>query len=303
MTTLSEIIKNMGEGVLLREGYFEFLHKADYATQPQTLTFMGGKKYIPILGRNRNISSVICTKEVAEKIQEQYHVGLVIHDNPRELFYKIHMHLSAKFSEEMPTFIDPSVQISNLAIVSPHNVRIGKNCVIEEGVVVKPGVTIGDNSNIRSGAVLGAEGYELVRIDDKLRIIPHYGELTIGDNVDIFSNSTICKAIFKGSSNIIEDYVFIDCLVHVAHGVRIGRGSKIAAHAVIAGNVDIGQNAWIGPGAVISNGIKIGNEAFVALGSVVISNLDTGTKVSGNFAVDHDKNLLRFIEAEKGEEN
>jgi len=299
MTTLSEIIQEIKEGILHREGYFEYLHKADYATQPQTLTFMGERKYIPILGRNKNISSVICTKEVAETIQGQYHVGLVTHNNPRELFYKIHMHLSAKFSEEMPTFIDPSAQISNLAIVSPHNVRIGQNCVIEEGVVVKPGVTIGDNSRIRSGVILGAEGYELVRIDDKPRIIPHYGELNIGDNVDIFSNSTICKAIFKGSSNVIEDYVFIDCLVHVAHGVQIGRGSKVAAHAVIAGNVYIGQNTWIGPGAVISNGIEIGDGAFVALGSVVISNLDKGKKVSGNFAVDHDKNLLRFIEAER----
>ena len=303
MLVLSEIIKEMQEGELLKEGVFDFLHKADYATQPNTLTFMGEKKYIPILGRNKNISSVICTKEVAEKIQEQYHVGLIIHNNPRELFYKIHMHLSSNFSEEMPTGIDQSAQISNLAIISPKNVRIGKNTVLEEGVVIKPGVTIGDNVNIRSGVILGAEGYELVKIDNQTRVIPHIGELSIGDNVDILSNSTVCKAIFKGSCNVIEDNVFIDCIVHVAHGVRIGRGSRIAAHAVIAGNVDIGQNTWIGPGAVISNGITIGDEAFVALGSVVISNLDKGKKVSGNFAVDHDKNLLRFIEADKGETN
>ena len=303
MPALSEVIQEIKDGILFREGFFEYLHKADYATQPQPLTFLGEKKYIPILGRNKNISSVICTKEVAETIQEQYYVGLIVHNNPRELFYKIHMHLSSKFSEEIPTFVDPSAQISNLAIVSPHNVRIGKNCVIEEGVVIKPGVTIGDNSTIRSGVVLGAEGYEVVNIDNKPKIIPHYGELSIGDNVDIFSNSTICKAICKGSSNIIEENVFIDCLVHVAHGVQIGRGSKIAGHAVISGNVKIGQNTWIGPGAVISNGIKIGDEAFVALGSVVISNLDKGTKVSGNFAIDHEKNLFHFIEADKRKTN
>lgn len=301
MPTLSEIQQEIKEGILFREGFFEYLHKADYATQPHTLTFVGEKKFIPILSRNKNISSVICTKEVAQIIQGQYDVGLLIHENPREFFYKTHIFLSSKLSKQTLTYVDPTAQVSSLAIVSQNNVRIGKNAIVEEGAVVKSDVSIGDNSTIRSGVVLGAEGYEVVKIDNKPRIIPHYGELSIGNNVDIFSNSTICKAIFKGSSNVIEENVFIDCLVHVAHGVQIGRGSKVAAHAVIAGNVKIGQNTWIGPGAVISNGIEIGDESFVALGSVVISDLGKGRKVSGNFAVDHDKNLLRFIEADKGE--
>lgn len=295
MPALSETLSQIKEGTLIREGHFEFLHKAGYATQPRTLTFISENKYVPIIGKNANISSVICTKEIAGQIQNKFSVGIIVHENPRELFYKIHLRLSFCLPECKPTVIDPSAKVLPLAMISPHNVRIGRACIIEEGAVIKPGVFIGDNAKIRSGVVLGAEGYEVTKIDGRNEVIPHLGELHIGRNVDIFSNSTICKAIFCGAKNIIEDDVFIDCLVHVAHGVTIRKGAKIVAHAVIAGNVVIGENAWVGPGAVISNGITIGNGAFVAIGSVVISDLPSGKKVSGNFAIDHDKNLLRHI--------
>ena len=82
--------------------------------------------------------------------------------------------------------------------------------------------------------------------------------------------------------------------MHVAHGVQIGRRSKVVAHAMLGGNITIGENVWIGPSAVITNGIIIGDNAKVSLGAVVIRNIPSGCTVSGNFAIDH-KQFMRFM--------
>ncbi len=284
---------------MVRDGVFDFLHKARYANRSQTLTFIAEKKYVSILRKNSNISSVICTEIVADQIRRESEVGIIIHEKPRELFYKVHLCTSSWNKEDTTTFISSTAKIAPSAVISPKNVQIGENCVIEDGAIIKPGVSVGDGTKIRSGVVLGAEGFEITRVDGKPLVIPHLGKLKIGENVDIFSNSTICKSIFLGSENVIADEVFIDCLVHVAHGVTIGRGTKVAAHATIAGNVSIGENAWIGPGTTISNGIDVGNDAFIALGSVVISDVVSGQKVSGNFAIDHQENLLSYSKAKQ----
>jgi UDP-3-O-[3-hydroxymyristoyl] glucosamine N-acyltransferase len=298
--SLAKTVEKLGEGKLIQEGTFKQIHKASYAQIAQTMTFIESSKYLNLLSKNENISAVICTPEMVDRIKGLGPLGIVTHPSPKELFYKIHYYINSFKKAYRPTFIDPSSKISSHSIISDCDVTIGKNCLIEEGVIVKPGVFIDDNTVVRSGSILGAEGFEIANSDGMLKLIPHLGSLSIGKNVNILSNCTVCKAIFDNSKTVISDQVFLDCLVHIAHGVFIGKGSKLAANAVIAGNVTIGENVWIGPGATLRNGINIGNKAFIALGSVLIHDLKANEKVSGNFAVNHDENLLNYIKIQRG---
>jgi UDP-3-O-[3-hydroxymyristoyl] glucosamine N-acyltransferase len=51
---------------------------------------------------------------------------------------------------------------------------------------------------------------------------------------------------------------------------------------------------WVGPSASISSGLKIGNRASVTVGAVVTRDVAPGARVSGNFAIEHDK-LIAFL--------
>jgi UDP-3-O-[3-hydroxymyristoyl] glucosamine N-acyltransferase len=66
----------------------------------------------------------------------------------------------------------------------------------------------------------------------------------------------------------------------------------VAAGAIILGSTVVGNDVWVGPGAIVSNELDIGDKAFITLGAVVTRDVGVGEKVSGNFAVPHD----RFLE-------
>ena len=68
----------------------------------------------------------------------------------------------------------------------------------------------------------------------------------------------------------------------------------IAANAVIAGAAVLGERVGVGPSASISNGLSVGDDACVTLGAVVTAAVPAGARVSGNFAVDHER-FLSFL--------
>jgi UDP-3-O-[3-hydroxymyristoyl] glucosamine N-acyltransferase len=79
-------------------------------------------------------------------------------------------------------------------------------------------------------------------------------------------------------------------LVKISHGVAIGRQSLIISNAYIAGRAKVGDCVYIGPQSTIGH-VKIGDGAFITMGSVVVSNVKKGEKVSGNFAIEHSRNM------------
>jgi acetyltransferase-like isoleucine patch superfamily enzyme len=99
----------------------------------------------------------------------------------------------------------------------------------------------------------------------------------------------------------IEEGVAIAQFVQIwAHGgVRIGRNTIIASHAIITSSthdykispirskridepVDIGSDVWIGSGAIIMPGVTIGDGAVVGAGAVVLEDVAPNTIVVGN---------------------
>ena len=81
---------------------------------------------------------------------------------------------------------------------------------------------------------------------------------------------------------MIEDNVKIDNLVHIAHGVHIGKNSLIIANAMVAGSVSIGENVWVAPSSSILNKVDIKSNSTIGMGAVVLKQVEEGDIIVGN---------------------
>lgn len=182
--------------------------------------------------------------------------------------------------------IGASATLADDVAIGPNSV-IGEGVTLERGVVVRanvvigPNVRVGRNSVIKSGAIIGEEGfgYEKDAQGNNLRI-PHFGSVVIGEQVEIGAGTVICGGTI--TPTVIEDHVKIDDLVFIAHNCRIGRNSLIIAAAEISGSVDVGENVWVGPNATIINGIKICDDAFIGLAAAVTKPITEPGIYAGN---------------------
>ena len=197
------------------------------------------------------------------------------------------------------TFIKgKNIEIKNFVIIK-NNVKISDYCIIGENCVIGPNVTIGKNSQIlpnttisntnigetcliQSGTVIGDRGFGFTS-NEKIEI-RHIGNVIIGNNVQIGSNTTIDRAALD--STIIEDNVRIDNLVQVAHNVSIGKNTIIAAQCGIAGSTKIGKNCKIGGQVGITGHIKIGDNVIIAAKSGVTKNIRANSTIAGFPAID-----------------
>ena len=99
-------------------------------------------------------------------------------------------------------------------------VGIGNNCIIMMGAVINIGAVIGDGTMIDMGAILG-------------------GRATVGTNCHIGAGAVLAGVIEPPSATpvIVEDDVLIGANAVVLEGVRIGKGSVVAAGAIVTQDV------------------------------------------------------------------
>jgi len=266
------------------------------STTENTLSFIDDEKFLSEALLNSNLKGIFVTEEFREKfVKRRPDLFLILCSDPRYYFYKLQNQLTdLKFeSSKFKSVISNSARIQEKSYISPFNVIIEENVFIEPNVTILSDVIIGRNTIIRAGVVLGAEGFEHKRTSKGILSVKHDGKVIIGSNVEIGANCAISKG-FEYRNTIIGDDTKLDNLVHVAHGVQIGRGCFLPACCMIAGSTTIGNDVWIGPGASISSQLIVGNSSFITIGSVVTKNIADGVKVTGNFAVSHDQFLKIF---------
>lgn len=285
--------KNIKSIEIVVDGEFESLGTITH-NKPKQLVFIEDINYIPTVLKKPNISSIITTEELVPSIPKE--LGISISKNPRKSFYEIHNYLAKEtkfYGEPFSTEVADSTKIHPSAYVAERNVHIGERCKIEPNVSILENVILEDDVIIRAGSVLGTEGFEFKRIGQEIMPIIHAGGVLLRNRVEVQANCCISKAVFGGFTEIGEDSKF-DNLIHVAHNVVIGKRCLLAACAMVAGSVTIGDDVWIGPSVSISSGVKIGNRASISIGSVVTKNVAPDKRVTGNFAIDHDK-FISFL--------
>tara|TARA_Y100000590_G_C15720395_1_gene1013365 strand:- start:670 stop:1656 length:987 start_codon:yes stop_codon:yes gene_type:complete len=205
--------------------------------------------------------------------------------------------------------IETNVQINNFSVLK-ENVFLDKNVLISENCVIGPNVSIGKNtfigpntfiSNtkignyciIKSNLSIGGRGFGFAT-KEKVTF-QHFGNVLIGDDVHIGSNTCIDRAAF--GSTVIESGSRLDNLIQIAHNVIIGKNAVIAANVGIAGSTTIGDNVIIGGQAGISGHLQIGKDVTIAAKSGVTKNIKDNSVVAGFPAIDikkWKKNIINF---------
>jgi UDP-3-O-[3-hydroxymyristoyl] glucosamine N-acyltransferase len=140
-------------------------------------------------------------------------------------------------------------------------VEIGADCVLHPRVSMYPGVRVGARVVIHSGAVIGADGFGYVFADGRHNKFPQLGCVFIEDDVEIGANATIDRGSL--GDTVVGAGTKIDNLVQIAHNVRIGRHTVIAAQTGISGSAAIGDYVVMGGQVGVGDGVKIETQSVV----------------------------------------
>ncbi len=182
--------------------------------------------------------------------------------------------------------------------------RIGSNCIFYPGVRIYPGMVIGDNVIIHANAVIGSDGFgNAPRPDGTWEKIEHLGNVIIGNDVEIGANTTIDRSEME--STVIGNGVKIDNLCQIAHNVRIGDNTVMAAQVGIAGSARIGRNCIIAGQVGIVGHIDIADNTTIGAQAGIISSVrESGKVLLGSPAIPSRQYMRSYaIFRRAGEEN
>jgi len=162
------------------------------------------------------------------------------------------------------------------------NVKIGKNCLIYANVVIREDVEIGHHVVIQPGAVIGADGFGFIRLQDGDGApvkIPQKGKVIIGSHCEIGANTCIDRSTIE--ETVLKDYVKTDNLVQVGHNVKIGKGTAISALTGISGSAEIGENVIMGGQVGIADHVGIPDGVMIAAKTGVSGSIKEKCVVAG----------------------
>jgi UDP-3-O-[3-hydroxymyristoyl] glucosamine N-acyltransferase len=213
----------------------------------------------------------------------------IIVENPRQAFQMV---LDNFFARKKPATISQSAKIHPTAklgkrvrigenVVIEEDCVIGNDCVIEHNTVIHNNSIIEDFVQIGSNCVIGGVGFGYEK-DKKgsYKVIHHIGNVILKKFVEIGNCTCIDRAVL--GSTILEENVKVDNLVHIAHGVKIGKNSLIIANSMIGGSSIIESEVWIAPSVSIINKITVQQNSFIGMGAVVIKNVEESAVMVGN---------------------
>jgi len=197
--------------------------------------------------------------------------------------------------------VDPSAHVGALAVVAPHAQigpqavigaqcsvgafgRVGAGTRLAEHVTFGERCTIGERGIVHSGAVIGADGFGFAPVQGRWEKIEQLGAVRIGDDVEIGANTCIDRGALDDT--VIEDGVKLDNLIQVAHNVRIGAHTAIAAMTGIAGSARIGRHCTIGGAAGIIGHVDIADHVHIDAGTMITRSITKPGRYSGLFPFD-----------------
>jgi UDP-3-O-[3-hydroxymyristoyl] glucosamine N-acyltransferase len=155
---------------------------------------------------------------------------------------------------------------------------IGRNCDIGANVSIQCAL-IGDRVVIGPGSSIGHDGFGYVPGAAGLEKVPQLGRVILQNGVELGANVCVDRGALDDT--VIGEGTKIDNLVQVAHNVKIGRHSVVAALSGFSGSVSIGDGAMIGGQVGVADHVSIGRGARIAAQSGVMSDVPAGDKQAG----------------------
>lgn len=181
--------------------------------------------------------------------------------------------------------IHPEAHIGKDVTVGAYSVigkaTIGDNCIIDSNVRIYDCVQMGNRCVVKSGAVIGGDGFGFEKDADGNRFrFPQLGGVIIGDDVEIGANTCIDRGSL--ADTVIGHHTKINNLCHIAHNNVIGNNVEITGCCNISGSNTIEDDVWISPNSSVRGWIHIGKGATVGMGAVVVKNIAEGETWVGN---------------------
>ena len=215
--------------------------------------------------------------------------------------------------------VDATATVADSACLAPNVVIsersvIGENVYVGPGTVIGPDCTVGDDSRFianvtlvratrvgqrgifHPGVVLGSDGFGNAMTPEGWVKVPQVGGVVVGADVEIGANTTVdCGAI---GDTVIEDGVRIDNQCMIAHNVRIGAHTALAAMVGIAGSTTIGRRCMFAGKAGTVGHITICDDVIVGGMGVLSKDITEPGNYNGMFpaepARDWAKKVARF---------
>jgi len=177
------------------------------------------------------------------------------------------------------TIIYPNVVIGAGAVV-------GDDCIIHSHVSLRERVVLGNRVTLHDGVVVGSDGFGFARQPDGSHLkIPQHAAVVIEDDVEIGANAAIDRPTVGETR--VKAGTKIDNLVHIAHGVSIGRRVLIAAQSGIAGSTVVEDDVMMAGQSGVANHLRIGAGAKIGARSAVLGSVTSGEFVTGHPAIPH----------------
>ena len=181
--------------------------------------------------------------------------------------------------------IGEGAQIGPLVVIGPGcilgaDVRIGQGTRLVARVTLCDATLVGERCLIHPGAVLGSDGFGLANDRGVWVRVPQLGRVIIGNDVDIGVNTAVDRGSLRDT--VIEDGAKLDNLIQIAHNVRVGAHTAIAACSGIAGSTSVGRHCALGGATGIAGHLEIGDGVQFTGMSLVTRSFKEPGSYSGN---------------------
>jgi UDP-3-O-[3-hydroxymyristoyl] glucosamine N-acyltransferase len=280
---------------------------------PEQLGFLALRRYVRMVQGSRAGAYLVST-ELEENLPQD--APRVVVDEPYPAMRAVLQRFTP--TVEHPAVVHPTavlghgVRLGRGVTIGPYAVLgddvvvgdgtvVGAHCVVGAGssigsqtrlhphVVAYEGAVIGSDVVLHAGVRIGSDGFGYTTVEGEHLKMPQVGRAVVEDGAEIGANTTVDRGSF--GDTVVGRDVKIDNLVQIAHNVRVGAGTLIAALVGIAGSTRIGRRAWLGGRASAVNHLDIGDGARVTFGSTVTRDVDPGDTVSGYPARPHREHL------------
>lgn len=277
------------------------------------LSFLANAKYRPHLASTR-AAAVILEAAVADECP----VAVLIATNPYLTYARIAalLHPLAQFAPgihssavvDATAVIDASAHVAANVVIEA-GARVAARAVIGPGCIIGRDVTVGADTRLLAnvsvlertvigercvlnpGAVLGAEGFGFAPDKAGWVKVPQIGRVCIGNDVEIGANTTIDRGAI--GDTVIEDGVKLDNQIQIAHNVRIGAHTAIAACSGVSGSTTIGQRCMIAGQVGIAGHLTICDNVVITGKTMVSASIREPGMYSGSLHAEEARKFRR----------
>lgn len=208
--------------------------------------------------------------------------------------------------------IGPNVIIGEQVVIGAHTVigantvvmahcRLGEHCQLAANVTLYHDVRLGDRVIIHSGAVLGADGFGFANERGQWVKIHQLGGVVVGDDCEIGACTTIDRGAL--SDTVLGQGVKLDNHCQIAHNVRIGDHTAMAAFVGISGSTVVGRHCIFAGRAGAAGHLTICDNVVVTAATVVSKSLHQPGSYSSGVPLaktgEWRKNAVRFNQLDR----